>query len=235
MSEKSKNGCQFKSPMIIGKRLFGITQCSRGIGDFTLVAYDNVAVKPFLSSTPCIARLCDDQGEVDSSSHQQQQQQQQTRTKVVAGRFEFLIVATDGLWDAITHDDAVNIVRRVVARKFLHVDVLARAAEALVRHVRRKSIEDTNRWDGSLDDISVFVIPMSSFASLSTNRRRRRCFSSQQQQQQGRKSIRSLTTTTPSAQAQKKNKRRGFKSTPSNRDRVHSEEYGLRWETRVSE
>ena len=37
-----------KSPMICGKHLFGVIQCSRGIGDYNLRAgHENILVKPF--------------------------------------------------------------------------------------------------------------------------------------------------------------------------------------------
>lgn len=47
MSEKSHNGCLFKSPMICGKHLFGVIQCSRGIGDFNLRAHENIPLNRF--------------------------------------------------------------------------------------------------------------------------------------------------------------------------------------------
>ena len=239
MSEKSQNGCLFKSPMICGKHLFGVIQCSRGIGDYNLRAgHENILVKPFLSSKPCIVQLqhrvyADDSKQVSGG--------------FMIGRFQFLIVATDGLWDSVSHEDAANIVRQVVIRGGgKRKNILTLAADALVRHVRRRSNDGTNRWEGSLDDISVFVIPMGSFSSLCRQRQRRHQSSRLVRQQRLfgqyklRSSLRSLTTSSLISPSNKSNHEKircggGFSSTPKHRDRNRSEEYGLRWEACVNE
>ena len=217
--------------MICGKHLFGVIQCSRGIGDFNLRAHENIPVKPFLSSRPCIVELRNRRDTDDS----------QQCNGLMVGRFEFLIVATDGLWDAISHEDAVNIVRRVVARGSSSTsNTLTLAACALVRQVRRKSMDGTNRWEGSLDDISVFVIPLDSFGSLCRQKRRhqssrlrRQPFFSQFKWRSHQKL--SLSPTAAAALNVKKGRNRSsFSSTPKHRDRGESEEYGLRWETCVN-
>ncbi len=189
-------------------------------------------MKPFLSSKPCVVQL--------QNRHYADDSKQVSGGFMIKGRFQFHIVATDGLWDSISHEDAVNTVRRVVMRGAGKRNVLTLAADALVRHVRRRSNDGTNRWEGSLDDISVFVIPMGSFASLCRQRRRHQSSRLVRQRffsQYKLSSLRSFTTllTTPRNKNSKKINRGGFSSTPKHRDRGKSEEYGLRWEACVNE
>jgi protein phosphatase 1L len=61
-------------------------------------------------------------------------------------RIAFIILASDGLWDVVSNQNAVNIVRE-------HINTVGNGCREAARHLVRTAIEL-----GSLDNVSVFVI-----------------------------------------------------------------------------
>ena len=184
---------RFKWPMITGKgdhaRLLGITRCARGVGDHYLTSgVRDVLVKPFLSSSPNIAKFVSgnvpetkigsrsvSRGDADRSIETKREPSPPSRiVSMSKNRVEdFVVLATDGLWDVLTPQAAVELVRETVRSNASAPDVLTLAAEALVYRVRRRC-ENGNGWaavpEGSKDDVSVFVVRM----PTGRHRRRRR-------------------------------------------------------------
>lgn len=147
-----------KVPLVWGEgkrsRVLATIGVTRGFGDQELrAAYGSLAIKPFLTPEPEVRVL---QLEHDSSIESS----------------DFLIMASDGLWDVTSDQEAVDIVEKSFndynftddARTSAEYRFLT-AAQDLVIHSRGENY--WRRWkrmeDGgiaSLDDISVFVIPL---------------------------------------------------------------------------
>ncbi|PIO26457.1 hypothetical protein AB205_0103190 [Aquarana catesbeiana] len=121
---------------------------TRGFGDHDLKVYNsNIYIKPFLSSVPGV--------EVYDLS------------KCEHGPDDVVVMGTDGLWDVITDNEVAEIVQRVLASH--GPDEPSRynlAAQELV--LRTRGVRKESGWRlpngklASLDDISVFVIPLNS-------------------------------------------------------------------------
>jgi protein phosphatase 2C len=68
---------------------------------------------------------------------------------------EFVIVATDGLWDTVTNEQAAELSRRVVRRCAEKGRDWASTARVLANVLQRAA-----RVSGSMDNLTVIVIPV---------------------------------------------------------------------------
>ncbi|XP_073471822.1 protein phosphatase 1H-like [Aquarana catesbeiana] len=141
-----------KFPLVYGEgkkaRVMATIGVTRGFGDHDLKVYNsNIYIKPFLSSVPGV--------EVYDLS------------KCEHGPDDVVVMGTDGLWDVITDNEVAEIVQRVLASH--GPDEPSRynlAAQELV--LRTRGVRKESGWRlpngklASLDDISVFVIPLNS-------------------------------------------------------------------------
>ncbi|CAJ0931355.1 unnamed protein product, partial [Mesorhabditis belari] len=130
------------------KRLLHTIGVSRGLGDHHLLtADDKLAIKPFLSPVPEVQVLS-------------------IRSLASVSSLDVLIIASDGLWDVLTNEDAARIVRSSLS-SFDEGDPsrYTQAAQELVA-MARGNPGDHYRWTlnvggpASTDDISAFVIPL---------------------------------------------------------------------------
>lgn len=151
---KTVKECDLKPPLISEssrkKRLLNTIGVSRGFGDHHLFTVDDhLPIKPFLSSVPEVRVF--DLRNLDTLSDK-----------------DVLIVASDGLWDVLTNEDAGLIVRSSLSgseqteqsRYTMTAQELAIAARGY------PSGSNGHRWtmnsggSASTDDITVFVIPL---------------------------------------------------------------------------
>ncbi|KAM4048396.1 protein phosphatase 1J isoform 1-T1 [Anomaloglossus baeobatrachus] len=140
-----------KFPLIYGEgkkaRVMATIGVTRGFGDHDLKVYNsNIYIKPFLSCIPGV-KVYDLAG-CDHNAD------------------DVMVMGTDGLWDVITDREVADTVQRVFASH--GTDQPNRynlAAQELV--LRTRGVRKENSWRlpsgklASLDDISVFVIPLS--------------------------------------------------------------------------
>ncbi|ESO10992.1 hypothetical protein HELRODRAFT_190263 [Helobdella robusta] len=129
-----------KPPILYGKkrrsRLLQTIGLSRGFGDHSLKVYNtDVCVKPFLSCVPEVRScLLSDLKAMD-----------------------FLILASDGLWDVVTEEEAVQCVNHSLANAGSNNPKrYTIAAQDLAMEARGTDIKNWN----TIDDISVFIIPL---------------------------------------------------------------------------
>ncbi|MFH4974010.1 hypothetical protein AB6A40_000719 [Gnathostoma spinigerum] len=130
------------------RRLLNTIGVSRAIGDHHLLTADEkIPIKPFLSSVPEVRVV--DLHKLGSVSDN-----------------DVLILASDGLWDVLSNDDVARIVKSALNNT--EADDIMRytiAAQELVIAARGNPT-DSHRWQmtsgscASVDDISVFVIPI---------------------------------------------------------------------------
>lgn len=144
-----------KFPMVYGEgkrsRLLATIGVTRGFGDHDLRAQSQMGtiyIKPFLSPQPEV-RVLDIENENVTAE-------------------DILVLATDGLWDVVSNEDVATIVQRGLsawdnesrAGKYRYLSL----AQDLVMSARGKLKErNWKRANGSpatIDDISVFVIPI---------------------------------------------------------------------------
>lgn len=159
LSVKTITDSDLKFPVIAGKgkrsRVLGTIGVTRGFGDHELRAIrGTLPIKPFLSCQPDIKRI-------DLSA-------------MSLTEDDVLIIGTDGFWDVTSNKEAAKIVEKsfsdfasdiVKSKKYRYVA----AAQDLIVHARG-SPSTYGYWflkeDGSqsklasLDDISVFVVPL---------------------------------------------------------------------------
>uniref|UniRef100_A0A6G1SQP4 Protein phosphatase 1H n=1 Tax=Aceria tosichella TaxID=561515 RepID=A0A6G1SQP4_9ACAR len=146
-----------KFPLVWGEgkrsRLCACIGLSRGFGDHELrTQYGSVAIKPFLTPEPEV-RVLDLESANDLASD------------------DVLIQASDGLWDVATNQEIYELVKRslsidneVARSKYRYISV----AQDLVGWSRGWTTENCS-WrmsDGrfaSMDDISVFVVPLKQY------------------------------------------------------------------------
>jgi serine/threonine protein phosphatase PrpC len=146
-----------KFPLVWGEgkrsRLCACIGLSRGFGDHELRAqYGSVPIKPFLTPEPEV-RVLDLRGEYGLTNE------------------DVLIQASDGLWDVATNQEIFELVKRslsidneVARSKYRYISV----AQDLVGWSRGSTTESCS-WrmsDGrfaSMDDISVFVVPLKQY------------------------------------------------------------------------
>ncbi|XP_012252535.2 protein phosphatase 1H [Athalia rosae] len=149
-----------KLPLISGRgkrsRVMGTIGVTRGFGDHGLKAANTgVTIKPFLSSQPEVTSL-----KLDSYDLNER---------------DCVIMATDGLWDVVSDEEAANILRKTVApdtpsleyRLTMGAQELVQAARGrLVGRVWRGKAEASENKNlrltnmASVDDISVLVVPL---------------------------------------------------------------------------
>ncbi|XP_075709967.1 protein phosphatase 1J isoform X2 [Rhinoderma darwinii] len=139
-----------KFPLIYGEgkkaRVMATIGVTRGFGDHDLKVYNsNIYIKPFLSCIPEVTVY--DLAGCDHNAD------------------DVMVMGTDGLWDVITDREVADIVQRVFSSH--DTDQPNRynlAAQELV--LRTRGVRKENSWRlsngklASLDDISVFVIPL---------------------------------------------------------------------------
>lgn len=130
-----------KSPLIFGSgkkaRLLATIGVTRGLGDhFLQVQSTDIYIKPFLSSKPEIR-------------------------KIELEKDDMIVMATDGLWDVVSNQSAADKIRNVLKQ---HEETDGRRYNALalelVMQAQNADVSPTGQL--SLDDISVFVVPMNS-------------------------------------------------------------------------
>ncbi|GMT26058.1 hypothetical protein PFISCL1PPCAC_17355 [Pristionchus fissidentatus] len=130
------------------KRLLNTIGVSRGLGDHHLLTVDDkISIKPFLSSVPEV-RVFD------------------IRSLSTLTDKDVLILASDGLWDVITNEDAGLIVKSALSSSDpSDPSRYCAAAQELVTAARGNPTE-SYKWMmncgglASTDDITVFVIPL---------------------------------------------------------------------------
>ncbi|XGW30338.1 hypothetical protein V3C99_009372 [Haemonchus contortus] len=151
---KTVKECDLKPPLISDctrkRRLLNTIGVSRGFGDHHLFTVDDhLPIKPFLSSVPEV-RVFD------------------LRNLDVLSDKDILIVASDGLWDVLSNEDAGLIVRSSLsATEQSEQSRYTMAAQELAIAARGyPSGNNGHRWtmnsggSASTDDITVFVIPL---------------------------------------------------------------------------
>ncbi|KAI6216980.1 PPM-type phosphatase domain-containing protein [Aphelenchoides fujianensis] len=156
VSKEGKQG-KYAAMLAFQPRLLNTIGVSRGLGDHYLMTLDErILIKPFLSCIPEVSVL--DPSELGSL----------TEDHVV-------IMASDGLWDVLSNDDAAHIVRQSLAASEAEDPTrYALAAQELIVAARGEP-QESGRWklvaelklgsplDGSsasMDDITAFVIPL---------------------------------------------------------------------------
>lgn len=147
-------------PLISGRgkrsRVMGTIGVTRGFGDHGLKAANTgVSIKPFLSSQPEIQTLNLDEYDLNER--------------------DCIVVATDGLWDVVSDEEAANNLRKILAPDTPTLEYrLTMGAQELVQAARGRLIG--RAWRGksdnpndnephflplaSVDDISVLVVPL---------------------------------------------------------------------------
>lgn len=138
-----------KYPLIHGHgrqtRIMATLAVSRCFGNHNLKVFDtNIPVKPFLSCIPEVKTLAFSELTTDVNN--------------------VLIVATDGLWDAICNEDVGEIVKTFLSDNSQEPHRFSLLAGQLVS--RARGTKNGYKWTqendalASYDDISVFVIPL---------------------------------------------------------------------------
>ncbi|PIC34580.1 hypothetical protein B9Z55_014189 [Caenorhabditis nigoni] len=132
------------------RRLLNTIGVSRGFGDHHLLTVDErLSIKPFLSAVPDI-----------TVTH--------LRDMNVLTDKDVVIVASDGLWDVLSNEDAGLIVRSTLgSTDSADSSRYTQAAQDLVAAARgQQASPNLKRWvlnsggHASYDDITVFVIPL---------------------------------------------------------------------------
>ncbi|CAG2163385.1 unnamed protein product [Oppiella nova] len=146
-----------KFPLIYGEgkrsRVLATIGVTRGFGDHELKAQNSdVDIKPFLTAQPEV-RIYDVENDENITDG------------------DVLVIGTDGLWDITTNESAADVIQKsldvfpandVQRYKYRYIS----AAQDLVMHSRGKSRERGRGWKtadnktATIDDISVFVIPL---------------------------------------------------------------------------
>lgn len=160
---KTVKESDLKPPLISSfmrkRRLLNTIGVSRGFGDHHLLTVDDhLSIKPFLSPIPevTVTPLRD----LDTLTDK-----------------DVVIIATDGLWDVISNEDAGLIVRSALGSSDpTDMSRYSQAAQELVIAARGNITSNNNkRWTmncgghASCDDITAFVIPLKYCAAPPTN------------------------------------------------------------------
>ena len=135
-------------PMIIGHgkraRLMATIGTTRGFGDHDLEAPGGLWIKPFLTPIPEVRVL-------DLST-----------MNYIEG--DILIVASDGLWERLTNEEAQEVVVETFQKHPLDEKIYTQAAHNLILAARgtigKKGWRTKKEQIASGDDITVFVIPL---------------------------------------------------------------------------
>ncbi|KAK4871806.1 hypothetical protein RN001_015930 [Aquatica leii] len=144
---KTLQSDDLKVPVITGhgkrSRVMGTIGVTRGFGDHDLLAvYQKIPIKPFLSPHP------------EVQVHRLDKTQQN----------EVLVMGTDGLWDVVNGKKAAEVVSKALSI-FSEKERYVSAATCLVGSARGSLVDD-HSWQlkcgkqASVDDVSVFVIPL---------------------------------------------------------------------------
>uniref|UniRef100_A0A8R1HT04 PPM-type phosphatase domain-containing protein n=3 Tax=Caenorhabditis japonica TaxID=281687 RepID=A0A8R1HT04_CAEJA len=160
---KTVKECDLRPPLISAsskkRRLLNTIGVSRGFGDHHLLTVDEkLSIKPFLSAVPeiTVTNLRD----MDTLTDK-----------------DVVIMASDGLWDVLTNEDAGLIVRSTLgSTDSSDSSRYTQAAQELVAAARgQQQAGNLKRWamntggHASYDDITVFVIPLKYCAAPPTN------------------------------------------------------------------
>ncbi|XP_017784275.1 PREDICTED: protein phosphatase 1H [Nicrophorus vespilloides] len=143
-----------KTPLITGtgrrSRIMGTIGVARGFGDFELSSiHHKVPIKPLLSCIPEVTVY--------------------SQTDLVTN-YAVLIMASDGLWDAVDPSDVADICCDLNLSTMNDLNKYVTVAMNLVAAARGRKNHVTNMWmlknsnQASVDDISVFVIPFQPYA-----------------------------------------------------------------------
>uniref|UniRef100_A0A8C5MI99 Protein phosphatase, Mg2+/Mn2+ dependent 1J n=1 Tax=Leptobrachium leishanense TaxID=445787 RepID=A0A8C5MI99_9ANUR len=144
-----------KFPLIYGEgkkaRVMATIGVTRGLGDHDLKVYNsNIYIKPFLSCVPGV-RVYD-------------------LTKFEHDANDVLVMGTDGLWDVIKDEEVADTVQTIFAsHDNKQQNRYSLVAKELVLQTR--GVPKENNWrlpsgsQASVDDISVFVIPLAGLRS----------------------------------------------------------------------
>uniref|UniRef100_A0A8C5MBY1 Protein phosphatase, Mg2+/Mn2+ dependent 1J n=1 Tax=Leptobrachium leishanense TaxID=445787 RepID=A0A8C5MBY1_9ANUR len=135
-----------KFPLIYGEgkkaRVMATIGVTRGLGDHDLKVYNsNIYIKPFLSCVPGV-RVYD-------------------LTKFEHDANDVLVMGTDGLWDVIKDEEVADTVQTIFSYFSFRYSLVAKELVLQTRGVPKE-----NNWrlpsgsQASVDDISVFVIPL---------------------------------------------------------------------------
>jgi serine/threonine protein phosphatase PrpC len=138
-------------PMIIGHgkraRLMATIGTTRGFGDHDLEAPGGQFIKPLLSPIPEVRVWNLDE-------------QKYTENDV-------LVIATDGLWERLTNEEALEVVQQAVERFPCDDKLYTNIAKELVTAARgmfgKKGWRTAKEQSASCDDISCFVIPLNTY------------------------------------------------------------------------
>ncbi|EGT40114.1 hypothetical protein CAEBREN_11207 [Caenorhabditis brenneri] len=141
------------------RRLLNTIGVSRGFGDHHLLTVDErLSIKPFLSAVPEISVT-------------------NLRDMNTLSDKDVVIVASDGLWDVLSNEDAGLIVRSTLgSTDSSDSSRYTQAAQDLIAAARgQQASGNLKRWvmnsggHASYDDITVFVIPLKYCAAPPTN------------------------------------------------------------------
>ena len=135
-------------PMITGHgkraRLLATIGTTRGFGDHFLEAPGNVFVKPFLTPVPEVRAI--------------------SLSAIDLQPTDILVMATDGLWECLSNEDALEIVREASENVDNPNSLCPHLAHELVATSRGqfgpKGWKSRNNQIASGDDITCFVIPL---------------------------------------------------------------------------
>ncbi|CAH2220825.1 phosphatase 1J [Pelobates cultripes] len=128
-------------------RVMATIGVTRGLGDHDLKVYNsNIYIKPFLSCAPGVRVY--DLSEYDHDAN------------------DVMVMGTDGLWDVIKDEEVADIVQRVFASHDNDDQSNRYSLVAKELVLRTRGVLKENSWrlasgsQASVDDISVFVIPL---------------------------------------------------------------------------
>lgn len=129
-------------------RLLGTLAVSRGLGDHQLRVLDtDIQLKPFLLSIPQVTVL-----DVDQLALQED---------------DVVVMATDGLWDVLSNEQVALLVRSFLTGNREDPHRFSELAKMLIHNTQGKDGGASGEGQVSYDDVSVFVIPLSSQAQES--------------------------------------------------------------------
>lgn len=151
-SYKQVEKTDLKYPLIHGQgrqaRLLGTLAVSRGLGDHQLRVLDtDIQLKPFLLSIPQVTVL-----DVDQLALQED---------------DVVVMATDGLWDVLSNEQVALLVRSFLTGNREDPHRFSELAKMLIHNTQGKDGGASGEGQVSYDDVSVFVIPLSSQAQES--------------------------------------------------------------------
>lgn len=141
-------------PMIIGHgkraRLMATIGTTRGFGDHDLEAPGGQFIKPLLSPVPEVRVWT-----LDEYDHKEN---------------DVLVLASDGLWERLTNEEAQEVVQQSMERLPHDERLYTNIAKELVTAARgvfgKKGWRTAKEQNASCDDISCFVVPLHCYATM---------------------------------------------------------------------